>query len=747
MGYKKNEPVGSAINSKVLDQIIARQNTLGNPSKNRGQTQYGNSNTSWIKLSSSINKISNQQSIDLITKEIEKSTVIGSPFRAQNYVLLGGTLNPKSKTPRSGILRGPESDDFPGRPAALNRDTEAYLNYESTGFRPMPGVTGMEVTSYNPYGTLLQANVTFNIWSKEQLEDAELLFFRPGYTVLLEWGNSVFVNNKGETEFFPKNGGVKGYFEGRSFQNIDEEIVKLRSDYHGNYDAMFGFISNFNWSFRQDGGYDCSVKIVSKGVILENLKSSNTTDGATRNDVKDTDTENTTVKFKSPLHYVFDTLSKKSVPEGKLDATAYLQNEAKYSQASKPTFPLFFTYGVEVRVQEQVSGLSWFFSVMAGATTISYINLRALCEMINHFFIFKDPKAPGNLLCGFYTEPGEKYRTFPQQFSLDPYVALLPKVPSGQIADTSVSDFVVAKGIQEGKSLNSLANDDIIRDSSSDDIMEILVSSQYLLKQFAAINEGPTEEGVGIFDVLKNILAGIQNAFGEINDFDIFFDHDINAYKIIDRGSVAAVSKNIPRINVTGLYNTVTNLDVSCTISSQIASQVSIAAQGNTGNYKENLRNILQWNMGAVDRHIYEKSVEPGTGDGNTFEKEPKKEYLKRVKDAYNNLAVNKLKINKTLNLEVWGDLKSEGIALFTQLYHKSLGKKVDPLPVPVVLELKLLGISGMKIGQTFRINDQVLPDKYKKFAYIITGISHSIGNDNKWYTNLKTQFYATHLK
>ena len=61
---------------------------------------------------------------------------------------------------------------------------------------------------------------------------------------------------------------------------------------------------------------------------------------------------------------------------------------------------------------------------------------------------------------------------------------------------------------------------------------------------------------------------------------------------------------------------------------------------------------------------------------------------------------------------------------------------------IPVELHLKMLGISGMKVGNTFRVSSGVLPQKYKDYGFIITGLSHSIEN-GKWYTDIKTQFFS----
>ena len=39
-----------------------------------------------------------------------------------------------------------------------------------------------------------------------------------------------------------------------------------------NYDGMYGKITNFTWSFNDDGSYDIELKLISHGDIIESLK-------------------------------------------------------------------------------------------------------------------------------------------------------------------------------------------------------------------------------------------------------------------------------------------------------------------------------------------------------------------------------------------------------------------------------------------------------------------------------------------
>mgnify|MGYP007069482909 CR=1 FL=1 len=49
-------------------------------------------------------------------------------------------------------------------------------------------------------------------------------------------------------------------------------------------------------------------------------------------------------------------------------------------------------------------------------------------------------------------------------------------------------------------------------------------------------------------------------------------------------------------------------------------------------------------------------------------------------------------------------------------------------------------GISGMKIGLAFRINEGIMPNKYyNTIGFLVTGVEHTIAN-NRWVTKLKAQ-------
>jgi hypothetical protein len=76
--------------------------------------------------------------------------------------------------------------------------------------------------------------------------------------------------------------------KGTSYTAILTQIEEYRDKYCGNYDGMLGKISNFSWTFNQDGSYDVDLTVISWGDVIESLKSNVTADKKTIDFVEDT---------------------------------------------------------------------------------------------------------------------------------------------------------------------------------------------------------------------------------------------------------------------------------------------------------------------------------------------------------------------------------------------------------------------------------------------------------------------------
>jgi hypothetical protein len=234
----------------VSSQIGIRQDLL--VSRNQQEISYLTSRKAWARLTSGVNTST--------TDEDGPSSTL-----ARNYILQGGALY-NSKF-RNGI--GKEAEN------AYSTFTPSGEEHR-LGLRPMPGITNIDIKSKSAYGSLREATINFVCWDIRQLEDLEILYMRPGFTALLEWGWSPYINNKKSSVYSVET--YDKFINGtcpvgdNSLQEIYKELYGLSQKQSGNYDALIGYIKNFQWSFRPDGGYDCSTTLISFGEVLESLK-------------------------------------------------------------------------------------------------------------------------------------------------------------------------------------------------------------------------------------------------------------------------------------------------------------------------------------------------------------------------------------------------------------------------------------------------------------------------------------------
>ena len=240
----------------IKAQLGKRQEAMLTSNRTPEVIQYLNSRNSWIRMTSSVNVGGS-------------ATSVGSSDIAKNNVLLGGTLSHTSTTAGDKFTL---KSGVGGVDNAYAYKTALGTQNHRLGLRPMPGITNMDIKSKSAYGSLREAVVNFQCWDIRQLEELELLYMRPGYTVLVEWGWVPYLDNGGKLVTTPPdfydilNKGTTN----RS--TIFKDLYNKTKLSGGNYDAMFGYVKNYQWSARPDGGYDCQTTIISTGEIIESLK-------------------------------------------------------------------------------------------------------------------------------------------------------------------------------------------------------------------------------------------------------------------------------------------------------------------------------------------------------------------------------------------------------------------------------------------------------------------------------------------
>ena len=285
--------IGENFNQSVRRQIITRQNKLRDKSDPNVNLVF-NSSTAFLRLSSCVNlntggegannNIQQEEIIrqaEQISEALGDNTLKGSDL-AKRAILWSG-LSSYNKT-----QKGDSSYSTLITKSGINNNPDSIWNNNAYGFggndlgyRPMPGLTGATVSYYN-MGALKKATIQAKVFNVTQLEIIDVLYMRLGYNILLEWGHTQYFDNNSIKQTFnnfstipfdmifpPISGDEYTVF------NILDGIEKERKSRSNNYDAFFGQVSKFNWTFNEDGSYDVVIEAISHGDVIESLKINN----------------------------------------------------------------------------------------------------------------------------------------------------------------------------------------------------------------------------------------------------------------------------------------------------------------------------------------------------------------------------------------------------------------------------------------------------------------------------------------
>ena len=721
IGWQKSSIIGGPLDYDVRKQLSERQ---GLYTKRSGRTDkellYLNSKTGWIKLSSSVN----------VLKGDDDKT--GSSRLAKNNILFGGTYKDKSTTPKTGLH---------GIGDGTKKTDAAYQKFSSIGFRPMPGINSFTIQAKNRFGTLRVAEISFQTWSVEQLTEMESLYLRPGFSVLIEWGHTIYLDNKGKVKTSkPKT--VSDFFNtNQSKDKIQDKIDVLKKKYKGNYDGVLGFIKNFSWSYRSDGGYDCSLSVVSLGELIESVKISLSPaeNGLTINENTGENQSN-----KTPIHLFFETIKSvsltrtatsggyRSIQDINSDIDSALKARCnglleKYkSYTGESQFKI-----VPYELKDAGSTTAGDNENVRNIDGFRYIKFHNLLALINSVYMLEDDNKAK--LFDFSLDIAKSlFYTFPDHLCIDPGVAVLPK-------DSFFEETKLKYDIVDRISSTFVCTEDVNGDNTvqlgSKSILNFHLNIDFILESLDFVNN-KLEQDRTVLAFIETILNKLTVNLGNINDFGLHYEEDEYRYYIVDRKLTPNdYDLSNSEINLTGLKATVSRVSLSSRLSPNIAKMIAVSAQAASTDVGEDAENMFRWNKGLVDRIVTQRVI-------------PQVETIDNTKKVLNMAAkigrhVGTFNSVGSYNPKDYGGLINIHKDLMTYLsirYNKKETKYSAPGIIPFDLEITLDGLSGIKIGQAFTINKGILPTKYDgQVGFLVTGLSHTIQN-NKWNTDLKAQ-------
>ena len=747
----------STFRESVANQIRVRQKAIAD--RNPTNIQYFNSRNTWVRMTSSVN-VGNDKG-DL----------------ARKYVLQGGTLTNIGKLgyiPKSGIGNNASNAYSTVSPGGKPHDL---------GIRPMPGITGVEVMSKSAYGSLRTATVSFVAWDIKQLEDLELLYMRPGYTVLLEWGWAPYLDEKG------------GFSSAVSHTDIinatpsQEQIYKdlFGKSANGNYDATYGAIQNYSWKARPDGGYDCTTTIITIGEIIDSLKINYSPfhiGGVEKNGVlasripglpsvqgqiSGSYSQNIVAGICHELYAIVD----KKVTN--TDTPLVIEDSGEYYDFYKSSIQ-------EVNNNANITPLGGTFSI--------YITLESFVKVLNKYVLPYTTSADGKTSHSYIkVSTNSSTLTSPSgsagqpllclgnklQLSTDPSVCLIanyawqdPKNNLGieYSGNTRFDSFFKAAKKQN----KGYFYKDDFSNLQYGIIGNVFVNLSYIYSLVTDKNieaQDKTENNdINLSMFLKNILAGINNSIGNVANLDLHCDPmEGNIIRIVDVNYIDEVGRQTAYDNAFVFEmqkvnspngSIVRNYGFESQIFPEQSTIVAIGAQVKAGSLGVDSGTLVDFNQKLTDRIMPRKDV-PGVDIGNSAEK------LKKESEIFKgNLATLLSFINPASDTSVskgkdgadnsmavnesskYSNALRDMIRFFKNNYadnNKNRGI------IPTKLSLTIDGIGGMIIGNMFRIPDRLLPKGYKgedkigaKIGFLVTGLKHSIQN-NDWNTTIECQY------
>lgn len=731
----KEGTFGYPISTNIIKQIEVRGDLFGKESKTPQELSYIHGNSPWIVLRSGT---------DTPVSGGDEGEV--SAQDAKNYVLVGGTAaqaEDGTVTMRTG----------------LGGTNAAYTKSSVMGYRPMPGITGVDVKTKDTWGAIMEADIKVQVWAREDLEIIDKLFFKPGMTALLEWGHSVYVDNSGNIHkaTLATILDAETFFTPHKFNDIDQLVQSRRVQFCGNYEAVFGYITNFSYTFNDKGGWDCTIKILSKGSVLEGLQIAKpSTEGMSKDDKKEADGDKK--KVTSQYHKLFQSFVEKGLKTGQTHERA----KVECKDFTDETFSTENWAGKEILRDLEVTLYStpirydrWYEIGIKSVHLIS-MSIRDFLKVTN-WIIAKSGVQ-------FDLESENEYVTSGYHFSINPYIANVPHIPSAPF------NLEYIRGSYNDLMFKDVSTYDDVKIEGFYKILNIPISINYILDTIEKIVDTETEN-YSVFDMLNSLLAGMQKSFGNINNFGLHQNHITGLWSIVDRQNPKMWTEGSGgpgQICISGLKTTVQKLTVNSAVSPSIANEMAIAAQAPVRTEDEGKSeaspSIVNWNEGCKNRHEIssdttkenKKTEETTTEEliedlGIYYIRKDYEDFLKKAEDFYRVFNYNSSA--KTEAEEVGNFTNDRYTALQLQaesIFKRIVGKEskseitVGSLcmgVIPVKVELQMLGISRFVIGTSFKVTPGILLPKYDSWGYIVTGVDHSI-SPTSWTTHIRSQYF-----
>ena len=148
------------------------------------------------------------------------------------------------------------------------RGTYDDKQIENKSNRPMPGIKSIDVQFKGGLKAFRDATVNWTCWNWDELTELTPHFLAHGKTVLLQWGWVYGENSiKDIPDFMTIDSVGNRFISDSAYTDYKNMVI----DGNGDFDLMVGIVKNFEYTTRDDGGFDCTTTLTNIGVnIVDN---------------------------------------------------------------------------------------------------------------------------------------------------------------------------------------------------------------------------------------------------------------------------------------------------------------------------------------------------------------------------------------------------------------------------------------------------------------------------------------------
>jgi hypothetical protein len=755
--------LGEGFNPIISKQIDVRQKLFGagfntNNPRNPAFISYARTPTSFVRLMSSVSI----GDLNALNNPYIQTLNLSGTALAKKAILFGGVKE------YGGVLKGGVTDvTQTGNQSIFNNFAYGWGGTEY-GLRPMPGIQSANIKNES-LGSLKTSTVQIKAWNKSQFEIIDILYLRLGFYVMLEWGHTVYIDNKSPNEIITNVTSLETeFFTGdANIDNLQKLIIKNRYDSCGNYDAILGRVVNFSWTFNKDGSYDITLFIRSLGDVIESLKANVLTTSPEQLPLPNspfapTPITNPQVAY-APSQALQDSwkssLKNSPNPEtnkSNIHARLYKLKHDLDAELKDKTVGGITTYLSDGKLTD-VAVATFQSNIGTNGSSLSreyYIRFGALLRIIQGEVVPTIYKGATKykLINIDYDEPTNLINFIDLQLSTDPSKLLIKR--DIQLNDETINTF---PGVTPFITT--------IGKESYGKLMNVYLNYNNVFTLMDSLIESPGSKVV-LVSFLQKLGDSIGKYLGGINNIVPIIDEDTNTVKFIDQNLLYKKDSVLADLNKT--YNNILNttpgvfdlygynasgsngsgsagfikdFNLKTELTPAFASMITIAAAARSKVVGEDATALSRLNAGLTSS-LFEQindeyiAIDVTSSLDNQY---------KSTVDDYITFLKN---INMSATSPNWDPVAfSSYTSVLNNFIAYSQQLKVEATSsattstgfIPINVSLKMTGMSGMKIYQEFTLKTDFLPSNYQtQMSWLIKGVNHTIEN-NMWSTTIES--------